>query len=181
MAQTQRRHDGDTTAQVPHSRRLAGVPRSHHRPATRDDGDVPDDPTTAPSAPASASRAERRDAAYWSLRGLTAAGLLVSALVHLVLYGQGWSDLRGIGPLFLLNGVAGVVGAVAVLVWRHWVPLVAALAFGAATLAAYYVSYVWGLFDVQDTVVGTSQVLAAVAEWVVVVASVVALVRERRR
>lgn len=138
---------------------------------------MPDATRLSPARPA----ASARDTTWWVLRGATAAGLALSAVVHLVLFGQGWSDLHVVGPLFLVNGVAGAVGAVAVVVWRHWLPLVAALAFGVLTLAAYYVSYRWGLFGVQDTVVGTSQVLAEVAEWVVVVASVVALVRERRR
>jgi hypothetical protein len=122
-----------------------------------------------------------RDVTYWTLRGLVAVGLAGSAAVHLVLYGQGWSDLRGVGPLFLVNGITGIVGAVAVLVWRHWLPLVAALAFGVVTLAAYYVSIGWGLYDVHETWSGTSQVLAEITEWVAVLASVGALVRERRR
>jgi hypothetical protein len=115
------------------------------------------------------------------LRGLVAVGLAGSAAVHLVLYGQGWSDLHVVGPLFLVNGIAGIVGAVAVLVWWHWLPLVAALAFGVLTLAAYYVSIFWGLYGVNETWSGTSQVLAEVAEWLVVLAGAVALVRERRR
>ncbi len=117
----------------------------------------------------------------WVLRGLTAAGLLLSADVHLVLYVQGYADIVVVGPLFLLNAVSGALLGVLVLTWRHWLPLLAAVAFGALTLAAFYVSTTVGFFGVRETLGGTQQVLAAVAEWVVVVAGTLALVVERRR
>ncbi|MGH3520325.1 MAG: hypothetical protein ACRDQ7_23660, partial [Haloechinothrix sp.] len=80
------------------------------------------------------------------LRGLLAIGLLVSAAVHLERWFAGYRSIPSmiggqeyliIGPLFLVNVVAGVVIAIAVLVWRHWLPLLAAAGFGAATLVAF--------------------------------------------
>ena len=105
----------------------------------------------------------------WVLRGLTAAGLLLSADVHLVLYLEGYRDIVVVGPLFLLNAVSGIALGLLVLTWRHWLPLLGAIGFGALTLAAFYVSTTVGFFGVRETVGGTQQVLAAASEWVVVV------------
>jgi len=131
--------------------------------------------TPGPPAPGPRARGA------WLLRGLTAAGLLLSADVHLVLFVEGYADIDVVGPLFLLNAVAGLVLGLLVLVWRHWLPLLGAVGFGALTLAAFYLSTTVGFFGVNETVGGTQQVLAAVAEWVVVVAGTLALVVERRR
>ena len=117
----------------------------------------------------------------WVLRGLTAAGLLLSADVHLVLFLEGYRDIDVVGALFALNAVAGLVLALLVLVWRHWLPLLGAVGFGVLTLVAFYLSTTVGFFGVNETVGGTQQVLAAVAEWVAVVAGTLALVVERRR
>ena len=63
-----------------------------------------------------------RDFAKETSRGLAAAGVLLSAVVHLDLWEQGFRDIRTIGPLFLLNVVAGLDIGVVLLVWRCWVP-----------------------------------------------------------
>ncbi len=133
--------------------------------------------TGPPTAPAREGHA----LGAWVLRGLTAAGLLLSADVHLVLFVEGYRDIAVVGPLFALNAVAGVVLGLLVLVWRHWLPLLGAVGFGALTLAAFYLSTTVGFFGVNETVGGTQQVVAAVSEWVVVVAGTLALVVERRR
>ena len=113
-------------------------------------------------------------------RALAAAGVLLSADVHLVLYFQGFSDIHIIGPSFLLNAVAGLVIGVAVLVWQHWIPLLLAIGFGVATLGAFYVSATVGLFGLHETFGGNQQVLAEVAEWVAIVGAATALRVERR-
>lgn len=117
----------------------------------------------------------------WILRGLTAAGLLLSADIHLVLYVQGYDDIDVVGPLFLLNAVAGLALGLAVMVWRHWLPLFGAAGFAALTLAAFYLSTTVGFFSVNETVGGTQQVLAAVAEWIALVGAAGAFAVERRR
>ena len=114
-------------------------------------------------------------------RGVSAAGVLLSADVHLVLYFQGFSDIKVVGPAFLLNAVGGIVIGVALLVWHHWLPLLAAIAFGIATLGAFYLSATVGFFGVHETFSGNQQVLAEVAEWVAIGGAVVALLAERRK
>lgn len=114
------------------------------------------------------------------LRVITAAGVLASAYIHLVLYLDSYSRIPVVGPLFLVNAVAGFAIAVAVVLWRHWLGLVAAIGFSAATLLAFYISVTVGFFGVQETLGGFYQTAAAVAEWVALVAGTWALVIERR-
>jgi hypothetical protein len=102
----------------------------------------------------------------WTLRILVILGLLGSAWVHYDLWAnQGFSDTPTVGPLFLLNAVAGVVIAVAVLFWHHWLPALAAIGFGAATLIAYLISLTpGGLFGVHEQFVMASEVWGVVTE-----------------
>jgi hypothetical protein len=114
------------------------------------------------------------------LRVLLVLGLLGSAWVHLDLWLLGYRDIDTVGPLFLLNVVAGVVIALAVALWRHWLAPLAAVAFGLATLVAFLGSVTVGLFGMQGVLWGTPQVLAALAELVCVAAGVVLALRYRR-
>ncbi|MCU1657535.1 MAG: hypothetical protein JWO57_2191, partial [Pseudonocardiales bacterium] len=50
-------------------------------------------------------------------------------------------------------------------VWRHWLPALAAAGFGAATVVAFWISVVHGLFGVKETPTGSSEILAEVAEY----------------
>lgn len=116
------------------------------------------------------------------VRGLAAAGVLLSADVHLELWATGFGGIRIIGPLFLLNAIGGLVIAVAMLAWRHWLPALAAAGFGAATLGAFALAMTGrGLFGVHESLTGTSQRLAAVAELVALVCGLALAVVEFRR
>jgi hypothetical protein len=99
------------------------------------------------------------------LRGLTAAAVLLAAVVHLDLYEDGFADIATVGPLFLLDFCAGVVLGVAVLVWRHWIPPLLCVGFAAATVAAYWVAVVHGLFGVKEGTSGWPEILASAAEY----------------
>ncbi|KAA9148839.1 hypothetical protein FPZ12_044410 [Amycolatopsis acidicola] len=102
----------------------------------------------------------------WVLRVLVALGLLGSAWVHYDLWAnQGFSDIDTIGPLFLVNVVAGVVLALAVLFWHHWLPVLGAIGFGAVTLVAYLISLTpGGLFGVHEEFRMASEVWGVVTE-----------------
>ncbi|SKC79609.1 hypothetical protein [Krasilnikoviella flava] len=112
----------------------------------------------------------------WRL--VAAAAVLVSAVVHVVLYLDGYDTIAVVGPLFLLNAVAGLVLAVLLVVWRHWLPLVGGIGFGGATLLAFVLSTTVGFYGVNETFAGTNEIVAAASEVVAVVASAVALLRE---
>jgi hypothetical protein len=115
-----------------------------------------------------------RAAAADVARGLAAAGVLLSAVVHLELYVQGFSEVSVIGTLFLLNFAGGLVLGSLVLVWRHWLPALAAAGYGLVTVAAFWVSIGWGLFGVHETAGGAMEVLAQVAEYAAILFGVVA-------
>ncbi|WP_207930439.1 hypothetical protein [Streptomyces hainanensis] len=87
----------------------------------------------------------------WLSRLLVAAGLIGSAWVHWVVWDDWARFMDVVGPLFMVNVVAGPVIALAVLLWRgHWLPELAAVGFGLATLGAYVMSLTVGFFDVQE-------------------------------
>ena len=103
------------------------------------------------------------------MRIVTAVAALVSAYVHLKLWLGGFSDIDLIGPAFMFNAVAGLVIAVLLLAWRHWVPGFLAAGFGASTLGAFVVSTTVGLFGVKEPWVGFVVWAAAVSESVCIV------------
>ena len=92
------------------------------------------------------------------MRIVTAVAALVSAYVHLKLWLEGFSDIDMIGPAFMFNAVAGLVIAVLLLAWRHWVPGFLAAGFGASTLGAFILSTTVGLFGVKEQWVGCRRV-----------------------
>jgi hypothetical protein len=114
-------------------------------------------------------------------RALSAVGVLVSAVVHLVLWFDGYRDIPLVGPLFLLNAVGGLVLAVLLVTWSHWLPLVGGIGFGAATLLAFVGSAAFGLLGISATFFGTNELIAAVAELAAVVGATAALLREQAR
>jgi hypothetical protein len=118
----------------------------------------------------------------WVLRVLVAAGLLGSAWVHYVLWrDDGFRDIDVIGPLFLVNVVAGVVIAIAVLAWRHWLPALGAAGFGAATLGAYVLSATVGFFGVKEPFNTQAEYWGVVTEAVCIVLGIALLVVRPRR
>ncbi|NUU19288.1 hypothetical protein HP550_18720 [Cellulomonas humilata] len=115
------------------------------------------------------------------LRVLTAVCVAVSAVVHLYLWQDGMKSVDVVGPAFLLNGVGGLVIAVLVIVWRHWIPLLGAVGFGVATLTAFVISTTpSGFFGVHERWVGLPVWLSAISEIGAIVLGGAALVVERR-
>jgi hypothetical protein len=109
---------------------------------------------------------------------VAAVAVLVSAAVHLDL----WPDVRDnnvIGPAFLLNAVGGVVIAVLLLFWKHWLPPLLAIGFGLATICAFTISATAGMYGVHEHWTGFSVWAAFIAEVVAVVAGSIAALRER--
>jgi len=102
------------------------------------------------------------------LRVLGAAALLVSAAVHLIEWFSGVRN-QSVGPLFLVNVVAGVVITILLLRWRHWIPAFLTLGFGAATLGAFILSTTVGLLGVHSSWQGFYVYAAAVAEIVCII------------
>lgn len=114
-----------------------------------------------------------------TMRILAAAAVLVSAAVHLKMWFDGVRDQDVIGPLFMLNAVAGVAIALLLIMWRHWAPPLLAIGFGAATLGAFVISTTVGLFGVHAQWTGSAVWTAAVSEAVAILAGGVAVGQER--
>jgi hypothetical protein len=73
--------------------------------------------------------------ARWAVNLLALGGaamLVWSSVIHLELWSDGYKDISVVGPLFLLQGIGGIVLALAVVLLR-WLALFAA---GAVTLVA---------------------------------------------
>ena len=66
--------------------------------------------------------------------------LASSGVIHLQLWATGYRTIPTIGPLFLLQGIAGVLLAVVLLLWRRLLVVVAAAGFMVATIGGLLVS-----------------------------------------
>ncbi|GCD22070.1 hypothetical protein ACFO3K_14125 [Cellulomonas algicola] len=134
---------------------------------------------TAPTTGTPRTVAGRRPIAL-GLRVVLAVCVVASAVVHLILWNDGMKNVDVVGQAFLLNGVAGLVLGVLLLVWRSVWPLLGAIAFGAATLGAFVVATTVGLFGVHSRWEGTNEWISAITEALAIVLGIVAIVVERR-
>src|SRR3954463_12078711 len=100
------------------------------------------------------------------MRMLAAAGVLVSGAVHFKLYFDWAHDNNKVGPAFLLNAGAGLVIAVLLMTWRHWIPPLLAVGFGLSTLTAFVIAATVGLFGVSEVWTGAWVWTAAISELV---------------
>jgi hypothetical protein len=112
------------------------------------------------------------------LKMLGAAGLLVSAAVHGYMWLNGVRH-QTVGPMFLINVVAGVVIAVLLLRWEHWVPAFLTLGFGASTLGAFIIASTVGLLGVHTQWEGFYVFAAAISEIVCILVGGILLLRQR--
>jgi hypothetical protein len=95
------------------------------------------------------SRAAR--AAVLMLAATGAAFLVWSGVIHLELWSDGYKDISVIGPLFLVQGIAAIIVAAAVVALR-WLALLAAGAVaGVATAAGLLLSANVGLFGYTES------------------------------
>lgn len=113
------------------------------------------------------------------MRMLAAAAVLVSAVVHGKLWFDGVRDEHMIGPAFMLNAIGGLVIALLLVTWRHWVPALLAVGFGAATLGAFIISATVGLYGVHEQWVGAPVWSCAIAEVVAILAGAAALAQSQ--
>jgi asparagine N-glycosylation enzyme membrane subunit Stt3 len=116
-----------------------------------------------------------------TLRIVIAVAVLVSAYVHLREWLDGFRHVHVIGPLFAVNVVAGIVIAVLLVTWRHWLAPFLAFGFGASTLGGFVIaSTSAGLFGTHEKWQGSYVWVAAVSEAVAIVLGLLALSREMR-
>ena len=111
--------------------------------------------------------------------GLVAGSALLasSGAIHLQLWSMGYRGIPTIGPLFLLQGIAGALLGLVLLLWRRLLAVVAGAGFMVATISGLLVSVKFGLFGFMDTLAapyaGLSVVLESVGAAVLTVVCVV--------
>jgi len=92
-------------------------------------------------------------AVRWSATVLAWAGavlVLLSGLIHLKLHGN-YQGISVIGPLFLIQGIVGIVLAVALVVFRRLWLVLAGAGYCIATAAGLLISVNYGLFGFKDS------------------------------
>jgi hypothetical protein len=115
-----------------------------------------------------------------TVRLIAAAAVLVSAYVHLHLWLSGFRHDHGIGPLFMVNVVAGVVIAALLVASRSWPAPFLAFGFGASTLGGFVIAAQWGLFGDHEKWQGPYVWTAAAAEVVAILTGLYLLSAGRR-
>jgi hypothetical protein len=125
--------------------------------------------------------------ARWAVTLLAVAGaalLVWSGVIHLQLWSDGYRDISVIGPLFLVQGIAGIALALALVVFRRLVLLAAGAILLAATAAGLLLSAGIGLFGYTESLAvpyaETSLVVEFTGAAVLAVAAVIASLATRR-
>jgi hypothetical protein len=110
-------------------------------------------------------------------RQIAATAVTVSALLHLRLWFTGVRD-QSVGPAFMVNAIGGLLIAVLLITWRHWLPLLLAIGFGLSTFGAFVIAATVGLFGVHEHWTGGYVWTAAISELVAVIAGLTAARKE---
>ena len=104
----------------------------------------------------------------WTVNGLTWTGallILVSAIIHVRLWAYGgYQGITVIGPLFLAQGVAGILLAVALGVFRRLGLIVAGAGLLAATAVGLLLSVHVGLFGFRESMAAPYAEMSLVVE-----------------
>lgn len=113
-----------------------------------------------------------------TLAGIGAGFLVWSGVIHLDLWADGYKDISVIGPLFLVQGIASIVLAVAIAAFRWLVLLAAGAVAGLATAVGLLLTASVGLFGYTESLTVPYAVLSLAVEFTaafVLLASVVLL------
>ena len=92
--------------------------------------------------------------ARWTVLALTGTGagfLVWSAVIHLMLWSDGYKDISVIGPLFLVQAIASIVLAVVIVAFRWLALIVAGAVAGVATAVGLLLTASVGLFGYVES------------------------------
>ena len=109
----------------------------------------------------------RSPAARWVVNVLalvSAILIIVSAVIHLYLWAQGYSGISVIGPLFLAQGIVGILFAVTLGVFRWLGLMLAGAGLMAGTAIGLLLSAQIGLFGFKDSLAAPYAGLSLVVE-----------------
>lgn len=110
----------------------------------------------------------RSPAARWAADVLAVAGaalIVTSAIIHLSLWAQGYRSISVIGPLFLAQGVAAPVFALALALFRRLGLMAAGAVLMAGTAMGLLLSAQIGLFGFKDSLAAPYAGLSLVVEF----------------
>ena len=121
-------------------------------------------------------------AARWAVNALAVIGaalMVWSGVIHLQLWSDGYRSISVIGPLFLIQGVAGIALAVVLAVFRRVILMASGAVMMAATGAGLLLSAGIGLFGFQESLAvpyaGSSLVVEFASAAVLAAASAIVL------
>ena len=106
--------------------------------------------------------------ARWTATVLALAGaamLIWSAWIHLKLWADGYQDIHVIGPLFLAQGIACIVLAIPLVIWRALALQVIGAVTLIATAAGLLLSANYGLFGLHESLKVPYTVLSLYVEF----------------
>ena len=92
--------------------------------------------------------------ALWTVLALTGTGagfLVWSAVIHLKLWVDGYKDISIIGPLFMVQAIACILLAAAIVAFRWLALLLAGAVTGVATAVGLLLSVYAGLFGYTES------------------------------
>ena len=99
------------------------------------------------------------------LGGIGAGFLVWSGVIHLMLWSDGYKDISVIGPLFLVQGIASIVLAVAIVAFRWLALIVAGAVAGVATAVGLLLTASVGLFGYVESLSVPYAVLSLAVEF----------------
>jgi hypothetical protein len=89
--------------------------------------------------------------AILALAAIGGAFLIWSAVIHLELWDDGYSDISVIGPLFLAQGIVCIILGAAIVAFRRLALLAAGAVAGVATAVGLLLSVYVGLFGYSES------------------------------
>ncbi len=105
-----------------------------------------------------------------SLIIVAGAGLLMaSAIIHLHLWAGGYRNISTIGPLFFVQGVFGIMLALAIAIIRRISVAMLGALYAAGTIAALYAAVHIGLFGYRTTMNADWATTSVIIELIAVV------------
>jgi hypothetical protein len=107
--------------------------------------------------------------------------LVVSSVIHIHLWSTGYRHIPTIGPLFILQGVVGIVLALVVGVARRAGAALVGALFAASTIGGLLISVEVGLFGFKDSLSAPDATLSLAVESAALVVLAAAVLLGSRR
>src|SRR6185312_5350317 len=95
---------------------------------------------------------------------LGAVLVALTSAIHLHLWADGYRTIPVIGPLFLVQGIAGIVLTLALIAWRRIVTAVVGIGFMLTTVGGLLISVYFGLFGFMDSLAAPFAGLSLIIE-----------------